>query len=153
MKETISLIFPQKFVYVLGQQHRFLVPFSSKFCSLLRDTDSEPGWPVTYQDYSDDSAGKLGIVSPWTTNMAAVAQKFLVRSIWSSFLKMSNRRATLHTGITLASTLEDPLVGIMSAVMHWFYPLSGVQNWRAARKQQEKNRWEGWSRVLRESEG
>ena len=49
--------------------------------------------------------------------MAAVAQKFLVRSIWSLFLKMSNRRATIHTKETLASTHEDPLVGIWSVVV------------------------------------
>jgi len=54
-----------------------------------------------------------------TTNMAAVSQSFLVRrSIWSSFLKMSNRRAAIHRKVTLASTHGDPLVGILSADMH-----------------------------------
>ena len=51
--------------------------------------------------------------------MAAVSQSFLVRrSIWSSFLKISNRRAAIHTKATLASTHGDPLVGILFADMH-----------------------------------
>ena len=50
--------------------------------------------------------------------MAAMAQNLLVRSIWSSFLKMSNLRAAIHTRVTLASTHEDPLVGILFAVIH-----------------------------------